>query len=126
MLQGATMLSWHGAECLLYTHKKSRLHWLDKCRNLLPSHVLLDYQAMPPVLTAVVWRLPKGYLMYICCPAKAGLHQHLPSFCAGLTRDYKLQGSAEWYVFRDFPLFASCPADVQLCDRRRLRCRRDQ
>ncbi len=42
MLQGATMLSWHGAECLLYTHKKSRLHWLDKCRNLLPSHVLLD------------------------------------------------------------------------------------
>jgi len=74
-----------------HTRKADCIGWTSAEIYCLPMYCLTGhYQAMPPVLTAVVWRLPKGYLMYICCPAKAGLHQHLPSFCAGLTRDYKL------------------------------------
>jgi len=79
------MLSWHGAECVLYTHKKQTALVGQVQKSIALCLPCTAYQATPPVLTAVVWGLPTGHLLYICCPAKAGLHQHLPSFFAGLT-----------------------------------------
>ncbi len=74
-------------ECCTHTRKADCIGWTSAeiycpttyCLTVIMEYATID-QAMLPVLIAVAWTLPKDCLLQVFCPAKAGLHQRLPSF----------------------------------------------